>query len=461
MSSTFSGITTALSSLYAQRRALDVTGQNIANANTEGYTRQRVQMTSASGNISPTMWSTSDGVGNGVSISDIRRTRDDFLEGRGREERANISYLNNQKSQFVTIENTFAEPSDTALKHQMSELWGSFADVANNPDDRAIRTALIQQGNTVVDGIHAAYNSLGAQWKANRDQGDALATEVNTMAKNIAQLNTTIQRATAAGLPVNEMADQRDVQLMKLSELTGATSSIQSDGTASVYLGGSGLVQGVTAREIRMTGADRLQNQTADPAGSGVKVRWADSGTAAQVTGTMGAIQDTLTTTIPRYSGQLDGVAAKLATTVNTIHSAGYGLDGGSGRDFFTGTTAESIKVAFDDPEFVAASATAGTYDAANADALADLATTPGGPDDTYAVLIANLGVEAQSVDRRHAIQAVVTQDTDAARESFAGVNLDEEMTQLITYQRGYEAASRVLNAVDEMLDVLINRMAV
>ncbi|MDP9798033.1 flagellar hook-associated protein 1 FlgK [Catenuloplanes nepalensis] len=460
MASTFSGITTALSSLYAQRRALDVAGQNIANANTEGYTRQRVQMTSASGNTMPTRWSTSDGIGNGVAISDIRRTRDEFLEGRGREERANSAYLTNQKQQFVTIENTFAEPSDTALQHQMGELWGAFSDVSNSPNDRAIRTALIQQGNTVVDGIHSAYNALGAQWKANRDQADAYATEVNTLAKNIAQLNTTIQRATAAGLPVNEMADQRDVQLMKISELTGATSSLQADGTAAVYLGGSGLVQGVTAREIRITGADRLQNQTGDPASS-VTVRWADSGTPAQVGGTLASIHDTLTNTIPKYANSLDGVAANLAATVNTIHAGGYGLDGTGGRTFFTGSTAESIKVAFDDPEFVAASGTSGTFDAANADALADLATTPGGPAETYAVMIANLGVEAQSVDRRQAIQSVVTQDTDAARESFAGVNLDEEMTQLITYQRGYEAASRVLNAVDEMLDVLINRMAV
>ncbi len=83
--------------------------------------------------------------------------------GRGREERANIAYLNNQKAQFVTIENTFAEPSDTAIQHQMGELWGAFADVANNPNDRAIRTALIEQGHTVVDGIRSAYNSLGAQ----------------------------------------------------------------------------------------------------------------------------------------------------------------------------------------------------------------------------------------------------------------------------------------------------------
>ena len=220
-------------------------------------------------------------------------------------------------------------------------------------------------------------------------------------------------------------------------------------------------MQGLTAREIRVTGADRLQDQTADPAGNGVTVRWADSGTAAQVGGTLASIQDTLVTTIPKYANQLDTVAANLANTVNTIHAGGYGLDGGNGREFFTGSTAESIKVAFDNPEFVAASSTSGTFDAANADALSDLATTPGGPGETYSVMIANLGVEAQSVDRRQAIQSVVTQDTDAARESFAGVNLDEEMTQLITYQRGYEAASRVLTAVDEMLDVLINRMAV
>src|ERR1041384_1511614 len=127
----FAGLNIALTSLYAQRRGLDVTGQNIANANTEGYTRQRVNMNSQVGSLSAAMYAKTDGLGTGVAVTDVQRLRDEYLETRGRSEQATDSFLKAQSSAYVAIEDTFAEPGDTALAAQLRDMWGSWNDVAN------------------------------------------------------------------------------------------------------------------------------------------------------------------------------------------------------------------------------------------------------------------------------------------------------------------------------------------
>src|SRR5689334_4755565 len=126
MGSSFGSINTALNSLYAQRRGLDVTGQNIANANTEGYTRQRVDMQSQVGSVTPALWAQTDGLGTGVAVSDVQRLRDEYLENRGRAEHGNSAYLTQQSAAYSSIEDTFGEPADTALQASLGDMWNSW-----------------------------------------------------------------------------------------------------------------------------------------------------------------------------------------------------------------------------------------------------------------------------------------------------------------------------------------------
>ena len=470
MASSFGGINTALSSLYAQRRGLDVTGQNIANANTEGYTRQRVEMQSQVGAITPGLYARTDGLGAGVSVSDVQRLRDDYMENRARTEHAGGAYLANQTQAYSSIEDVFAEPSDTALQSSLHDMWGTWSDVANNPQLTATRSTLLQQSSTVTDGLNTAHNALATQWSENRTQLSAYVNEVNTAATTIAKLNDSIVRAKAVGGTVNELEDQRDLQVMHLSELTGATASRRPNGAMDVFVGNSTLVSEFTTRSMEVSGAVRLDDQTSDP----MTLRWADTKTAVAAGGTMGAMADTMTTIIPAISDALDSVAQSLATSVNGKHSTGYGVDGSTGLDFFVSAvpgrpiTAGTIKVGITDPDKVAVSsadptvavppATAGTLDNVVADALADIGDSATGPDREYQGMIGQLGVASQASSRRNDIQANVVQQVDASREAESGVNLDEEMTNLLTYQRGYEAASRVLTTIDSMLDQLINR---
>jgi flagellar hook-associated protein 1 FlgK len=452
----FDGLQVSLSSLYAQRRGLDVTGQNIANASTDGYSRQRVVMASTGGSTVPALFSTWNGSSGGVSVVDVARMRDTFMDVRGRDAHATLEQAGVSQSTLSQIEGVLNEPSDTGLQSSLADLWAGFSDVANHPGDEAARSQLLQRASSVADWLHAANNAFSDQWAEGRTELSSLASEANTAASGVAELNGAIKRATLAGLPSNELADQRDQLAMKLSELTGATTRAGDDGTLDVFLGGNALVRGTVSEQLTTTGPAGMNDVDSTHQ---MGLAWSDDSTAVSGLGGMAAgFVQVLNTTIPNYAHRLDTVAMSVATAVNTQHAAGYDLDGGTGNPMFTGTGAADLAVAFTDPRKVAAGSSAGTLDGTNADALAALASKAGGPDSVYRQVVVDLGVEAQGVNRRVDVQTSVAADIDAARDSVAGVNMDEEMVNMLTFQRAYEGASRMLTAVDSMLDTLINR---
>jgi flagellar hook-associated protein 1 FlgK len=459
MGSTFGGISTALSALYTQRRALDVTGQNIANANTEGYSRQRVDMGSVGGSTTPAMYATPASGGGGVQVTDVVRLRDNFMESRARTERGQDAYLSDQKQVYGQIETVIGEPSDTGLQAQMAQFWSSLHDVANRPGDTASRTQMLARANTVATGLNSAAGRLESVFGASRSQLDSYTTDLNSTATAVADLNEAIVSAKQAGLPSNELMDRRDMMVLHLSELTGGTARTRVDGAVDFSINGMELVTGADARQVQAYGGARIQDQPSDPVG----LRFTDTGAAAMPpSGTLASTLQTLSTTIPNASASLDTVAAALATSVNAAHSGGYDLNGNPGTDLFTSATgtvtASTIAVAIIDPALVAASGSPSErLDGSNADAMASLATAAGGADKTYRQFVVDLGVSAQTVNRRASIQAAVTQDVEAARTSQSGVNLDEEMTNMLTFQRGYEAAAQVMKAADSMLETLMN----
>ncbi|MEN3359080.1 MAG: flagellar hook-associated protein 1 [Mycobacteriales bacterium] len=455
MASNFSGLSTALTALTANRRGMDVSAQNIANANTEGYSRQRADLESLGGTAVPALWSTYRGPGDGVMVADINRLRDAFLDARNNAGHAGSGYLSNEQQLYGQLEQLVSEPGDQGLQAQLADMWGAWHDVGNNPGDLAARNALLQQATTITNSLNSRHDGLSSLFTATRDQLDAVVADVNATAAQIAQLNQAVVRASGGGVPANELADQRDKLVLHLADLTGATTLRQPNGGVDVLLGGAALVSGQTVRNLTVTGARALDNQVTSP----VSLQWQDTGTPAVIpSGQVSSVLQTLTTTVPYYSDQLDQIAATLASTVNTQHAAGYDLSGTGGGAFFTGTTAGLIGVAITDPALVAAASTpGGNLDGGNADAMAGLATAAGGVDLAYRQLVANLGVTTASANQRAAIQTTVTQNAGAAVAAASGVSLDEEMTNMITYQRGYEAAARVVSTVDSMLGTLIN----
>src|SRR4051794_14669413 len=258
MGSSFGGINTALSSLYAQRRGLDITGQNIANANTEGYTRQRIRMQSQTGSLNPGVYSTTDQVGNGVTVAAIERGRNQYLEDRGRTEHASSAYLANTKATYDQVESVLAEPSDTALQARLHDMWDGWNDVANNWQDPSTRSALIERGVTVATTLNDAHASLSNQFEANSNELSTYVDQVNTLAGTVATMNNRIVVAQQAGLQPNELMDQRDQAIMQLSELSGATTSTQPNGALNVYIGNGPLVDEFSTRQVALAGPTTL-----------------------------------------------------------------------------------------------------------------------------------------------------------------------------------------------------------
>lgn len=456
MSSTFSGISTALSSLRAQRQGLDVAGQNIANVNTAGYSRQRTEMTSVEGvsNV-PTIWAKQDPVGTGVNVGDVSRIRDELLEARVRNEHGRNEYLSGQQEVFDSIQTVFKEPSDTGLQERMSTFWSDWQDLSNTPGDSAVRTKVLQQGGAVSTAINEAHTQLSAIWKSARSAATSQVNEINTAAAEVASLNKGIMQAKIGGLPANELADRRDTLVQKLADLAGATAKVRETGAVDVSLFGSTLVSGTASRTLTVTGGSTMEEQATNP----VALAFAENGQPAVVqSGQLGSSLESMNGVVPKYAKSLDEVAAKLATTVNGIHTGGFDRNGDAGGPFFNGTDASSISIAITDPDKIAASGSAdGRLDGGNADALGDVATSGTGPDVSYRQLVADLGVTAKSATLKAETQSTITADLDSNHQSTSGVSLDEEMSNLLQYQRAYEAAAKLMSTIDQTLNTLIN----
>ncbi|MEV6923102.1 flagellar hook-associated protein FlgK [Dactylosporangium sp. NPDC051485] len=469
--STFSSLNSALSALYAQRRALDLTGQNIANANTVGYSRQRVELSPAEAISTPARWSTSRGVGDGVRVTDTTRLHNEFTAARTRTEHGTNEYLQAQSTVFATVEQTLGEPSDTGLQAQLSDYWNAWSDVANRPGDVSARTQLLSRGSTVAATLQTNRQNLDAFFGATREQLDADVNVVNQTASGVADLNARIALAKAGGMPTNELADRRDQLVLQLSELTGATGRLKTDGTVDVALGGNLLVQGSFARPIEAVGSTTVDGRAVNP----VRVQFADNDNnpnnnqpAEISSGKIASRLEALTQTIPATVAGLDRVAGLLIQTVNTQHAQGWDITTTPpsttptpqpGGAFFSGTNAKDIAVAISDPTKIAASSTASTpYQGDNANAMADVvAKDPQGAGTQYRNFVVDVGIQAQTVNRRADAQQVISDDVTADEQAESGVSLDEEMTNMLMFQRAYEAAAKVISTVDSTLDTLIN----
>jgi flagellar hook-associated protein FlgK len=461
--STFSGLNTATTSLWAQRRALDVAGQNIANVNTEGYSRQRVDFAALGGSAVPAFFMKSSGIGEGVSADDVNRIRDAFLEARGHTEHANSARLTVENDAYTLVQQAMREPGDTGIQSLMADMWNAWGDVENGPQQPAARKQVLESLNTLVDGIHFSQNSLGAQWTQTRENLSVVVDDVNATIDSIAKLNRNIQQAQLNNEPANELKDQRDLAVMKLADQVGAVVRPGDDGMLDVVVGGMTVVAGGTANKLALAGTLDPDSTGADP----VRVVTAVGGYTVRVGGTAEGQQNTLNSIIPTYRGQLDALANQLATSLNAQHITGWDQDGNAGTPLLGSSsgplTAASLTVLITNPRQVAASSEAPiagvpSLDGSNADKLSQLRYPTAGVDASYRQMIVQLGVQAGVSERNLGIQGVITSSVDAARESVSGVNLDEEMTNMLSFQHAYAAAGRLVTAIDETLDVLINR---
>jgi flagellar hook-associated protein 1 FlgK len=460
VSGSFASLNTALSALRYNRVAMDTASQNIANVGVEGYTRRRVEAATAGTPTTPAMWSRSQSAGGGVRVSGVTRMTDAFLDARMRTEHGKQSYADVRQAVLDRLETGIGEPGDNGLATVMAEFRAAWSDLANNPDSEAARSQVLSRGAALADAVQIQARNFSVEAADQRAKLNAMVSEVNTVANDLAATNKAIAVAELDGSDAGNLFDQRDQLALRLSELTGGKAVRNGSGGLDFTVGGIGLVTGGIPGTVQVASG---VTPTGDADGSPVTftVTHPVAGTSAvpgRIAGEAGAVADLLDTTIPAHLAALGTVARNLADGVNAVHATGYDAAGAPGTPFFGYDPADpagSLQSLLTDRSLVAASGLpGGVVEGSVADRLSELT----GPESSYQQLVNSFGATVASSRRLAASQAMLTQQVDGARDQLAGVSLDEEMLAMVQYQRGFEAASRVLTTVDSVLDTLINR---
>lgn len=464
----FAAINTALTGLLAHRRALETISHNIANAKTDGFTRRRAELSPLGAAAATGVWANAgDASIHGVEVTGITRLRDELLDQQVRRELGADANTSRAAEILAGIEQLMPEPSDDGIAAKLAAFWGAWDDAAARPNDIPTRQALLQN----ADNLATTFHRLAASFDALRGQlQDTLSTsvaQINADAIRVAELNNAIVAATAAGADAGDLQDQRDLIVDRLAKATGATSRAGEFGSVSVFLGGSTLVRDGEASALSVATGGALDPPLNTMGLNRTELRWSlDGYPVASLGGDSAALLAGINETVPSYLHEIDGLAAAVVSQVNTAHQSGHGLDtiADVNLNFFdpAGVTAATMGLSTDiagQPSRVAlAAGSGGDLDATLAHQIAALGDSSTGPDALHRALVSKLAIDVNVATNRSTVQTRITERAESERESIAGVSLDEEMTNLIATQHAFEASSRVLTAVDEMLDVLINR---
>ncbi len=457
--STFLGLETALRGILAQQRAIDVTGHNIANASTPGYSRETANLVTTQ----PYLDTPAGLLGTGVDVQSYQRVRDSYIDLQLRTQTMLKGSYQAQQDGLGQVELTLAEPSDNGLSSLLGKYWSAWQNLTNAPGDMATRQALAQSAASLADGFSSLSSQMSTIVSQTTTQQSLSMDQVNTIGSQIAALNSSIKASNLAGQTPNDLLDRRDALLDQLAQLGNVTPSVSAGvagtlGSIDVTFGGATLVTDTTAASPPLALTD-LTSLT--------------SGKLFGMQSVLTSISDPTT----GYLKQLNDIASTLITATNTQHEAGTDVNGNSSSavPFFTGTDASSIAVnssILTNPALIAASSGAATPanpapgDASNALAIADLQQSllVGGPpatatvDTAYSQLVTKIGADSQQAQQNLANASSLVDSLTNQRSSVSGVSLDEEMAQLLQYQRGFQASARALTAIDSMIDELINR---
>jgi flagellar hook-associated protein 1 len=430
MISSFLGLQTSLKGLLAQQQALDVAAHNVANANTVGYTRQEATL-GASDPLHLTAGATQNGagafLGQGVDVTAYRRLRDSFLDLQVRAQSMALGDASTSAEALDGVQSAVGEPSTTGINALMGKFYTAWSDLANHPESDSSKQAVASAAQTLGDAfgklagdLTSAANDAGAEFTSIT----GATGPIKAAATNLVALNKAIDSAIDAGQSPNDLLDRRDQILDDLSQYGQVSVSQLGNGRIQVMLGNQSVVNDTTS-----------DWQTPPPAG------FAPGG------GQLGALQTLSTTTIPGYLASLDAVAKTLHDDVNAAY----------GSSFFAGNTAATLGTGIAAASTITAGSGAGTASNDLATAVAALRDTSTATSQ-YGGLVRQIGADASGAANAESIAQAAVDAAQDRRQNVSGVSLDEEMANMLRFQRGYQASARAMSTVDDMLDTLINR---
>jgi flagellar hook-associated protein 1 FlgK len=446
-----------VSGLTASQTGLAVTSHNISNAQTPGYSRQRANFSDLfSLSVKPGQ------LGEGVQVVDISRLRSAYLDASTRQEIGQQSMYQQVNQDLQNLESVFGSPTNPTLNQGLNAFFNSFQDLSAHPQDISTRQAVYSSGTVLATDFQDA-NAQIAQLRNGLDsQVNETATSINSILGQVATLNQQIVTTEQNGNKANDLRDQRDQLLDQLSSYMDLTTSEQPNGSVDISVNGQSLVNNYSASTVQVVNAGAPAHPQIQAGG----VSLATGG------GQLAGFEQSYAN-IDQTQSALDTLAQTVIAQVNAIHAApgaAFDLNGVQGVAFFTGTGASDIAVSAaiqNDPTKVVAAGTASPGDNAAAIRmvnLQDLAVyPPGSPSSTLtaaiSVLTNQLGLKASQAGGLESAHQETVNSLNAQRQAVSGVNMDEELTNMIQFQRAYQAAARIITSVDESLDTVINHM--
>jgi flagellar hook-associated protein 1 len=458
-------------SLQVQQQGIEVAGHNLANVNNPAYARQRVAITSA------TAITTDAGFieGTGADVAAILQVRNSILDaqivnensvtGSLEAQQQALQYAQSDLGQMIdrgasSAEGAAATPGlgQHGIGDALNDLFKSFQSVSTQPSSIAERDILLKNAATLAERFHATDTRLAELGVSLNTAIQSDVSQANTLLADIAKLNEQIIRAEAPGDGVaNDLRDARQAKLEELGKYVNFDMGPGDAGAINITIAGMLMVDTTVVRE---------QLETYDGGSGKFLVRAASTDTPLNITGGhVAGIIDARDTTIQGLRDNLSTLASNLITQVNQIHSAGYGLDNSTGLNFFEGTNALDICVnaALTPAKLAASDKPGATGNNKTILALADLQKTPQASlsnqtfAQNYSAIVGELGASLHKVNQGIADQTVVANMVQAQRDSVSAVSMDEEMTDLVKFQRAYQASAQVVNVVDELLETVLN----
>jgi flagellar hook-associated protein 1 FlgK len=452
-------LNTARDALNAQSFGLNVTGQNISNVNTPGYVRREAVLQTRALGTQTT---------GSVETLGIRRASDAFLDRRQYETTGQSSAASQHNDYLSSLEALFNDQSGTGLSSAVSGLFSSFSALSANPGDPNTRASVLSAADGFSSRVNQTADAMASQRTELLQQAQATAQAVNERSDQIAKLNMRIASATAQGEDAADLRDQRNRVLLDMASFVDIQTIDDGAGNVVVQGAGTTLVDGQHTRpmSVDLASDGSLRILVDHPGGS------ADDATRFLTGGKLAAIRETRDVDIFAAQQKLDSFVFDVTNAVNAQHRAGVGKDGVAGRNLFdvSGTApgaARSVKLSVDvagQPDRIAAASSVltlpgGSDNAVALSTLADKALATGGTrtaSQAYGDIVGSIGSTKASAERSVETQQAIHDQIHAMHEAMSGVSLDEEMVNLTKFQRAYEAASKVLSTVDQLLAELI-----
>ncbi len=453
------GLNITKNTLIAQTQVLDTIAHNVANANTPGFSRQRVILESIPDGGSKL--STKLLIGGGVEASQVQRSRSSLYDEIFRNENKNLYAYKETENLMHQVELLFDEPSDRGLGSVINDFFNSWSDVANDPLNMASRENSYSLSTEMTDRFHRIFGQLETMQGDIDNEISGLPASLNEISGEIANLNKSIRLAGIQKHGGNDLRDKRDILIDELSQFIDTRSVEHDNGTVTILIGNNIVVDGENYTELKAVTQSSLKENTKRTA-----IVSEDGNEYFPTKGKLGALLNFRDEVIQQISDYLNKITDSIVTYVNFEHKSGYGLDGITGRNFFdpNRTMAYNIELSPDvkDVSYIAVSADGTKGNNENAIKISELSEAQiidqgFSIGEYYNSLISKIGIMGRDAQSNRKNEELLVSQIDNAREGIKGVSIDEELIQMIQTQHIYQGAARMITVFDELLETVVS----